>query len=255
MKRLIDLSVSRGFKIDTDRFYYANHHYYQYLKKYIHFLSEPVDFMNIKLPELFSGVAELDELYVWLEARGSGSNSINKILSQVAFQSGKSGFDILWSAQLSSSVDKRIRLLTDYFLVALTPSERAYRYAYVSSQTIVRFKWPKREASAFYQYYDTRERIMPIEAEQEIRVKEAKKKQTELKDTVDSLEESAVSVKKEDERLKPDDIEREVESTKTIQNTGIPTLMDFMPKTLLTSRGNVKEEIKFEETVPFTRYK
>lgn len=212
MKKLVDLSISKGYKIGTDRFYSSNHHYLDYLQPLITFLKEPVDMMNIKLPQLYSGVTELDELYVWLESRGSGSNSVNKILSQVAFQSGKSGYDILWSAQLSSSVDKRIRLLTDYFIVALTPTQNNFRYAYVSANRIIRFKWPKKDASLYYKFYDTRERIMPIEVEQEMRLKEANKTTTEqLKDAVDSVEESAIKVIQEDKKLSEDERNQTIE--------------------------------------------
>jgi hypothetical protein len=226
-KKLVDKSISMGFKINQDRFYFANYHFYEYLKPLITYLNEPADLMKIKLPELYSGVTNLDELYVWLESRGSGANSINKILSHVAFQSGKSGFDILWSAQLSSSVDKRIRFLTDYFVVALTPTQTAFRYAFVSSNKVTRFKLNKIKATEFYPYYDTREKIMPLEVEQEMAVKEfddkmhkanisdsnLTKTKDEIKNAADSLEEQAAKIRYEDTKLAKEETQETLEQS------------------------------------------
>ena len=150
-------------EVNKDKFYFANYHFLLELKELISHI-EPQDLLEIKLNLLYSGVVGLDELWAWLESRGSGSSSNNRVLSHVAFQSGKSGFDIIWSAQLSSSVDKRIRLLTDYFYVTLTPSIDYFKYAYVSATKVVRFKLPRIKAANYYKYYDTQERIMPLEA-------------------------------------------------------------------------------------------
>ena len=221
LKRLIDFSIAKGYRLNEERFYAANYHFLDYLKPLVRYLKEPADMVNYKLPELYSGVTSLDELYVWLESRGSGSSSVNKILSQVAFQSGKSGYDILWSAQLSSSVDKRIRLLTDYFFVALTPTQQAFRYAFVSSNRIVRFKMTKYQASTFYKYYDTRERILPLELEQELALKEANKPSNQrLNETADSLEESAVKIRIEDEDLSQAEIQDTLDQYMPIQESG-----------------------------------
>lgn len=173
--KIINLLLKRGQTITTwnpetgelikrgQHSYYANYHFLPPYDKYVKFI-EPQDLLDINLAELYSGIVVLMELYTWLESRGSGSSSINKILSHVAFQSGKSGFDILWDAQLSSSIDKRIRLLTDYFFCALNPTDKYFRYAYISASKLNKFKISKLQASEYYLFYDTRERMLPIEA-------------------------------------------------------------------------------------------
>lgn len=218
IKRLVDRAISMGAKINIDRFYYANYHFLDYLKPLINYLYEPADMMQIRLPELYSGVVDLDELYVWLESRGSGASSINKILSHIAFQSGKSGFDILWSAQLSSSVDKRVRLLTDYFIVALTPTEYSFRYAYVSSNRIKRFKLSRIKATEYYPYYDTREKIVPLEVEQELRIKALAKPSPK---PIDSLEENAIKVINEDKDLVEEEKKNDFELHSDISHSDI----------------------------------
>lgn len=164
MCKLIKMAQAQEKIINQDKFYFANWHFLLELKELVKHI-EPHDLMSIRLTLLYSGVVGLDELWAWLESRGSGSSTNNKILSQVAFQSGKSGYDILWSAQLSSSVDKRIRLLTDYFFVTLTPNDQYFKYAFVSARGVHKFKYNRQVASKYYKYYDTQERIMPLEAD------------------------------------------------------------------------------------------
>lgn len=62
-------------------------------------------------------VALMDEGYVWIESRVS-SSLINRIVSQVLFQSRKRKTDIAVSAQLEKTLDVRFRDMADYIIVA-----------------------------------------------------------------------------------------------------------------------------------------
>lgn len=57
----------------------------------------------------------LDEIYVYADSRNSMSKS-NRLLSYLVFQSRKRNIDIIYTAQKISSVDIRIRGLTNIFI-------------------------------------------------------------------------------------------------------------------------------------------
>ena len=77
----------------------------------IHYMASVDDFLNLEFEEM-NGLAVCQEMHVWAEARLSGGREMNRFISKVILQSGKLGFDLLWDAQLASSVDKRIRFMT-----------------------------------------------------------------------------------------------------------------------------------------------
>lgn len=65
---------------------------------------------NLKNVSLF-----LDEIYVYIDSRNSGS-SINKIMSYFFNQTRKTGVDLYYSTQFFSQVDKRLRFNTEKFV-------------------------------------------------------------------------------------------------------------------------------------------
>jgi hypothetical protein len=102
------------------------------------------DFMNLEMDEM-NGLAVIQEFQVWAESRLSGSNETNRFISKTVLQSGKLGFDILWDAQLASSVDKRPRFMTlNWFLTRrkiLSP-HLILRYVYVNEvNRTIKFKF------------------------------------------------------------------------------------------------------------------
>ncbi len=67
--------------------------------------------------ELHGAFLILDEAYAGLDSRVS-SSPFSRYISYFLFQSRKLGFDIVFTCQLASSVDKRLNKLSDYWVVA-----------------------------------------------------------------------------------------------------------------------------------------
>lgn len=158
-------------KLNNTPFYgFANFHFLNEMSKVVQYIDNPQSYMGVTTPELGQGLAIFDELWAWLASRGSGTNVVNKFTQQIVFQSGKRGFDTIWTAQLSSSVDKIVRKLTNKFFKTREPTEDYFRYNYVSStyyegRKVMPLRIPKTIASQYYKYYDTREIIKTLTAE------------------------------------------------------------------------------------------
>lgn len=97
------------------------------------------DFMNLEMDEV-NGLAVIQEFQVWIESRLSGKE-ITRAIDKTVLQSGKLGFDILWDAQLSSSIDKRARFNTLDWIstrrkLQLPNKDKAFifRYIYLSNK-------------------------------------------------------------------------------------------------------------------------
>lgn len=82
---------------------------------------KPVDLLT---KDAFKGLANLsnalvvmDEAYLWLDSRRSASKS-NIDVSYIVLQSRKRGFDIVHISQISSSVDLRLRQLSQMMVYA-----------------------------------------------------------------------------------------------------------------------------------------
>src|SRR5574340_1021688 len=57
----------------------------------------------------------IDEAYLWLDSRTSSSKT-NRTVSYLILQSRKRGFDVLYTAQVKSSVDLRLRELSEIWV-------------------------------------------------------------------------------------------------------------------------------------------
>lgn len=99
----------------------------------IHYLASVDDFLNLEFEQM-NGLAVCQEMHVWAESRLSAGREMNKFISKVILQSGKLGFDVLWDAQLASSVEKRIRFMTLNWFVTRRkiPHPLILRYIYVN---------------------------------------------------------------------------------------------------------------------------
>lgn len=122
------------------------------------------DFINLKFDEM-NGLAIIQEFQVWIESRLSGKE-ITRVIDKTILQSGKLGFDILWDAQLSSSIDKRARLnTTNWFStrrkIPLLKWDNAFmfRYLYLSERLkLTKFNfsnWPALKTNVL-DMYDTK---------------------------------------------------------------------------------------------------
>lgn len=120
----------------------------------------PKSLMMLRLKYEHEGLVQLDELWKWLQARGSGFREINNVLGVMIFEHGKRGYDIKWNSQLSSSIDKWVRILTPKFYYSKTPSRLYFRYGYVSDsyhggKKVIHFKLSKVNAEKYYPYFNT----------------------------------------------------------------------------------------------------
>jgi hypothetical protein len=69
----------------------------------------------VALPAMTNALVLIDEAYLWLDSRSS-SSKVNKRVSYLVLQSRKRGFDILYAAQVKSSVDLRLRDLSELWV-------------------------------------------------------------------------------------------------------------------------------------------
>lgn len=123
---------------------------------------EPVDLLEIGKGKNF---VALDEVYAWLDSRFSASKT-NRLLSYIMLQSRKRGMDICYTAQLGSSVDLRLRDLTDIVIQAVKIANRGFLY-YVNWVKLgqvysKRVFLPFNVAEKYFDLYDTAEVIKPI---------------------------------------------------------------------------------------------
>lgn len=105
-------------------------------------------------------VALMDEGYVWIESRVS-SSLINRIVSQVLFQSRKRKTDIAVSAQLEKTLDVRFRDMADYIIVAEKGENEFIYHVFeqASDQEIGTMCIQFEEAPLIWDLYDTDQQI------------------------------------------------------------------------------------------------
>lgn len=114
------LLVKTALEYPSDKRIFANFH---------------IDLPNVTLirpsdlADIEHGLVLLDEMYLWLDSRRSGSNE-NIRMSHDIFKSRKRGLDIWGTVQLSGSVDLRFRTLVDKAFYAAGLRQKKYRYRY-----------------------------------------------------------------------------------------------------------------------------
>lgn len=103
----------------------------------------------------------LDEAYVYLESRLSGSHK-NRLMSYILFQSRKKNVDMYLSVQLVSTLDKRFRHMSNFYIYAES-DEISYTYLVFNKDTgkVKTIKMLRRRILPFYKMYDTNEVILP----------------------------------------------------------------------------------------------
>ena len=128
----------------------------------LNFPFKPINIEDFLEEKLKKGIVILDEAYAWLEARAS-TRKLNRIISYIIFQSRKRDLHFVFTSQLSSSVDKRLRELCDYMIIALEPNESEFRYFITDNIHYKFFKLPKSIAKKYFNLYDTREIVIPFD--------------------------------------------------------------------------------------------
>lgn len=108
------------------------------------------------LENITYGLILIDEAYLWLESRESGSNK-NKYMSRVIFQSRKRGLDIFTTQQLHGSIDLRYRMLEDLTIYAfgLNAKQTAFDYVFAGWGKYKPVKLSMDQAKVLFDLYDT----------------------------------------------------------------------------------------------------
>lgn len=105
----------------------------------------------------------IDEAYLWLDSRRSTTKS-NVDVSYVVLQSRKRGFDILYIAQVRSSVDLRLRELSEIWVYCeKRPDGFHYTVIWrgINAKLTSEFLSNKAAAKVF-PYFDTFEIVAPV---------------------------------------------------------------------------------------------
>ncbi len=103
----------------------------------------------------------IDEPYAWSFDSRRSSVGTNLALTTKLLQSRHYNMDIIFITQLPSSMDKRGRMMSDYVILALFPSENCFNYAFFGQiAEPIRLYLPIDEAKRqAFPYFNTREII------------------------------------------------------------------------------------------------
>jgi len=121
-----------------------------------------IDCKNFKLvdvqdlEEIKNGLLLIDEAYLWLESRTSGSE-LNRYLSYLIFQSRKRGFDVFASTQINTALDLRFRMLTDVKIMALGRNNLGFCYLFNGWGNLKKIIYPMEKVEKIFKIYDTLE--------------------------------------------------------------------------------------------------
>jgi len=116
--------------------------------------TQVVDIEDIE--NITDGTLMVDEAYLWFESRRSVSD-LNTYLSRVVFQSRKRGFNLFTTQQIRTSIDIRLRGLSDVTIQALGPNrnETHFRYVAYGWGSYKKLKIPTKYAEELFPLYDT----------------------------------------------------------------------------------------------------
>lgn len=117
----------------------------------------------LDLESLSRGLLVIDEAYSWLESRISQSR-INRYVSYFGFQSRKRGVDVIYTAQMGSSIDVRfIDLSHIRVLCKKNDVDRVFGYRFLLEDgKSTSFDLGFDDAKLFWDDYDTYETVQPL---------------------------------------------------------------------------------------------
>ena len=109
----------------------------------------------------------LDEIYSWLEARGSGTSNINTMISHIFTHSRKTFVNYIGTAVLYRMADIRFREEAEILIETQIRKNKniddfIYTYNYKEYGVSETFILPYKEAIKLFKYYDTYEIIKSI---------------------------------------------------------------------------------------------
>lgn len=114
---------------------------------------EPKDLLSLKMDEGDKGFVFLDEAYIWYESRMGDKDKTG--LTYPLFQSRKLGFDIGYTVQLRSSIDKRLRNLTDVLFVAKPYTRFTFRLMDEEDYTVKTINF--RNPADYFELFNSKE--------------------------------------------------------------------------------------------------
>lgn len=157
------LSTILGYKIAENPLYdgvYANYHIKHPKVKVI----TPIDMIDINPQGNKRALIILDEVYAWLDSRVS-SSVLNRFLSWIILQSRKRNMDIIFTSQLSSLPDLRLKELSDIVIIAENV-EKGFKYQIIWQKGLrilsKKLFLPYEYALKYFDKFDTREIVEPI---------------------------------------------------------------------------------------------
>jgi len=100
----------------------------------------------------------LDEIYVYIDSRNS-STKRNKAYSYLIFQSRKRNFDIIYTAQLYSAVDKRLRNLTNIIIEPEINLEKNILKIKITKTNGTEKVYIIKNINKYFKYYESNEII------------------------------------------------------------------------------------------------
>ena len=132
------------------------------------------------LNTITNAVIVLDEAWAWLEARGSGSNKLNKYASYALFQARKDNVDFILTDQLIETIDSRFRMMANW-QVDCEAIEYGFKYMIRKQSRYREFRpmmlyLPYSKAEKYYPLYQTLKKVDVVDRNIEIDISTDKTK-------------------------------------------------------------------------------
>lgn len=102
----------------------------------------------------------IDEAYTWLESRTS-SNTLNRYLSYIVFQSRKRTINIYTTSQMFSSVDIRFREQSNIIVKCKRINDDFEYIFYKNNKRVKKYFLSLKKAEKYFKLYDTKEIVEP----------------------------------------------------------------------------------------------
>lgn len=116
-------------------------------------------------PELSNCILILDEIWSYLESR-MGKSKVERLMTYFIMQSAKIDVQIIYTSQLDSMADIRLRSLANVKVTCKNDFEQYFHYTWITDRGIARFMISHKNAKKYiYPIYDTAYRV-PLATEQ-----------------------------------------------------------------------------------------
>jgi len=139
---------------------------YKVYSNYKTTFSELIDYSKIVHYKLDNCVLLLDEAHTFFDSRESMSE-VNRLLSYFFTQSRKRRTHIFYTSQLASAVDKRLRRITDIYVVA-EKIKNGFMYTIIKDLTVKKLFLPVQKAEQYFKMYNTYEIVLPFKLKADV---------------------------------------------------------------------------------------